>query len=90
MYEIHKSNTIDPFDEFDEPRLHMERLMAAKLVEFDISIRILIPLEDAGIKTLGDLCATTEKDLRKIRLIGKTSVKKLKELLDRLDLSLAK
>lgn len=38
---------INEFDKYDEPRLHMERLLKAKLVEFDISIRILIPLEVA-------------------------------------------
>lgn len=68
----------------------MERLMRARLVEFDISLRILIPLESAGIKTLGDLCKSTERELRSIRQIGKISVEKLKRFLDYHYLSLSK
>ena len=45
----------DSFDKYDEPRLHMEKLLKARLTEFDLSLRILIPLEKAGVKTLGDL-----------------------------------
>ncbi len=78
------------FDKYDEPRLHMERLMRAKLVEFDISLRILIPLEKAGIKTLGDLTSKTRKDLLKINQLGKAAVEKLEAFLDYQMLSLAK
>lgn len=75
------------FDKYDEPRLHMERLLKAKLVEFDISLRILIQLESAGIKTLGDLIKTNHKSLMQIPQIGENSVNVLHKLLDRLDLS---
>lgn len=78
------------FDKYDEPRLHMERLMKAHLVEFDISIRILCPLESAGIRTIGDLVKQTKKGLRKIKLLGKTSVETLEKFLEYHGLSLAK
>lgn len=77
------------FDRYDEPRLHMEALMKAHLVEFDLSIRILIPLEDAGIRTLGDLVKRSKDELRKIPQLGRLSVTRIEELLNRLDLSLA-
>lgn len=70
------------FDKYDEPRLHMERLMRAHLVEFDLSLRILIPLEKAGIRTLGDLCKQTHDSLSAIPQLGKVSVAKLESFLD--------
>ena len=80
----------DEFAKYDEPRIHMERLMKTKLVEFDLSLRILIPLEDAGIKTLGDLTKRTRKDLLSINQIGKTKVDNLEKFLAYHLLSLAK
>lgn len=68
----------------------MERLMRVRLVEFDISIRILIPLESAGIRTLGDLTKQTRESLRKIPQLGRISVEKLEKLLAYHRLALAK
>lgn len=79
----------DDFDKYDEPRLHMERLLRAKLIEFDISIRILIHLEDAGIKTLGDLTRQTRKSLRRVNQLGKISIDILEQLLHRYGLTFA-
>lgn len=70
-------STSNEFDKYDEPRLHMERLLKAHLVEFDISLRILCPLEKAGIRTLGDLVNQTAKGLRKINQLGRISVETL-------------
>lgn len=81
---------IDEFAKYDEPRIHMDRLMKAKLVEFDLSLRILIPLEDAGIKTLGDLTKRTRKDLLNISQLGKTKVEKIESFLAYHKLTLAK
>lgn len=78
------------FDKYDEPRLHLERLMKAHLVEFDISLRILYPLEKAGIRTLGDLVKHTAKELRKINHLGMISVEMLERFLSYHGLSLAK
>ena len=76
------------FDKYDEPRLHMERLLKTNLVEFDLSLRLLIPLEGAGIKTLGDLVKQTRTSLRQIRNIGVAAVDKLATFLHKQGLSL--
>ncbi len=76
------------FDKYDEPRLHMERLMKVRLVEFDLSLRILCPLESAGIKTLGDLCKQSKRSLRRIKNLGCISVGTLDMFLRKQGLSL--
>lgn len=68
----------------------METLLKAHLIEFDISLRILCPLEKTGIRTLGDLVKQTKKELRKIDQLGKISVDKLERFLADQGLSLAK
>lgn len=78
------------FDKYNEPDLHMERLMNTKLLEFDLSIRVLLPLESAGIRTLGDLTKRTKKELRTIPQLGRLSIQCLEKLLSELNLSLAK
>lgn len=80
--------TDNSFDKYDEPRLHMERLLKAHLVEFDLSLRILIPLESAGIRTLGDLVKQSKKSLRKIKNLGRISVSHLESFLSGQGLSL--
>ena len=77
------------FDKYDEPRLHLERLMKAHLVDFDLSLRILLRLEEAGIRTLGDLTIRTREQLLGINQLGVVSVQKLEDLLTYLGLSLA-
>lgn len=86
MYEIQTAND---FDKYDEPRLHMEKLLSTHLIAFDLSLRILYPLESAGIRTLGDLVKHSKKSLRKIRQVGELSIEILQSLLVRLGLSLA-
>lgn len=80
----------DEFAKYDEPRLHMERLMRVRLVEFNLSLHILIPLEKAGVRTLGDLTRKTRKELLSISQLGKTRVDKLEAFLKYNMLSLAK
>lgn len=78
------------FAKYDEPVLHMERLLKARLVEFNISMRILCPLDSAGIKTLGDLLKQSKRSLREIKQLGKLSVETLEKFLAYHRLSLAK
>lgn len=66
----------------------MERLMKAHLTEFNISMRILIPLEGAGITRLGHLVNHTRASLRTIPQLGKVSVEKIEAFLSSLDLTL--
>lgn len=83
-------SSIDSFDKYDEPRLHMEKLMKARLIEFDLSLRILIPLEKAGIKTLGDLVRQSRTKLSKINQLGVLSLDILENLVRYMGLSLAR
>lgn len=76
------------FDKYDEMRLHMEVLLSSPLIDFDISMRILIPLENAGIRRLRDLVCLTREDLLKINRLGVKAVDEMERLLDRLGLSL--
>lgn len=87
MYVYEKE--VNEFDKYDEPRLHMERLLKVRLVEFDISLRILLILESAGIRTLGDLTKKSLSDLRKIRNLGTKLISVLENLVSRLGLSFA-
>lgn len=84
------SYDIDSFDKYDEPRLHMEKLMKAHLIEFDLSMRILCPLEKAGIRTLGDLTRLSKKQLKKINRLGRLSVATLERFLAYHGLNFAK
>lgn len=79
------------FDKYDEPRIHIETLMREKLVKFDmLSLRILLRLESAGIKTLGDLLKCRREDLLAIPQFGVTSLRKVDDFLDRLGFNLPK
>lgn len=77
------------FDLYDEPRLHMERLLQTKLVEFDLPLVILLPLEKSGIITLGDLTGKTYNSLMRINNLGVGRIGRLVSLLESLDLKLA-
>lgn len=76
------------FDKYDEPRLHMEQLLKAHLIEFDLSMRILCPLERAGIRTLGDLVRQDRESLKKIFNLGKLSLERIESFLEYHGLSL--
>lgn len=73
-------DTID-FDKYDEPRLHMERLLKAHLVEFDLPLRILLPLESAGITHLHHLVRQNRESLMEIKNLGKLGIDKLEDFL---------
>lgn len=83
--------TIDTsFDKYEEYKLHMEVLLSASLIEFDIPARILIPLGDAGIRRLRDLVAMTKKQLLAVSRMGVVSVEFLENFLAKQGLSLKK
>lgn len=77
------------FDKYDEPRLHMERLKRAHLIEFNLPIRILCQLEKIHIRTLGDLLKTSFARLREINQFGVKSEATIREFLAYHGLSLA-
>ena len=81
------SSPADSFDRYDEYRLHMEKLLSAPLFDFDLSPRILIPLDNKGIRRLGDLVKLSRKQLLGLERMGVVSVDALERILDSLGLS---
>ncbi len=55
--------------------------MKAKLVEFDLSLRLLLRLESAGIITLGDLTRQTRQSLLQISQFGKGYLETIEKFL---------
>lgn len=83
--------TITPdtsFDQYDEMRLHMEQLLSSSITEFDIPMRIAIPLDNAGIRRLKDLVRLTREDLLKINRLGVKAADEIENTLSRFGLSL--
>lgn len=78
----------ETFDKYDEPRLHMEKLLSEHLVNFDINIRTLCSLERAGITRLGQLVRLTRAQLMHIRRLGVVSVNEIEAKMKWLGLSL--
>lgn len=74
-------------EEFDEEVLHMRQLLKTKLVDMDLSVRVLNCLKAADVDTLGDLVTYNRNDLLKFRNFGKKSLTELDDLLDNMGLS---
>jgi len=49
--------------------------------DLDFSVRVRNVCDRAGIKTLTDLCAMSERDLRGLKNLGNTSIKEIHQLL---------
>lgn len=90
LYAMTDYPDIKDLEKYDEPRLHMECLLKAHLINFDIPVRILIKLEERGIRTLGDLIQQSRESLLKINNIGEISIRRLEDLLTYHKLSFAK
>ena len=80
----------DTFDKYDEPRLHMERLLRESIVSIELPARVAFPLDDVGIRRVKDLVSQSEKSLMKIPRINVKSVSIIKNCLHHLGLSLSK
>lgn len=68
----------------------MEVLLSAPLTDFDIPVRILYPLGDAGIRRIRDLVAMTHEQLLSLNRMGVVSVNYLENFLAYHKLSLSK
>ena len=77
----------DGNEEFDEEVLHMRQLLKTKLVDMDLSVRVLNCLKSADVETLGELVVFNKTDLLKFRNFGRKSLTELDELLASLNLS---
>lgn len=76
------------FEKYDEMRLHMEKLMSSSLIDFDIPMRIAIPLDNAGIRRLKDLVVLSREDLLAVNRVGVKAVDEIERILYQFDLSL--
>ena len=66
----------------------MEELLSSPLLDFDIPMRVAIPLEVAGIRKLRDLVSLNRDALLQINRIGVNAADDLERMLARYDLSL--
>lgn len=80
---------MDSFDKYDEPRLHMERLLRCSIVSLDIPTRILYKLADAEIRTIGQLVSHSTASLMKINRIGVAAIAEIKKQIAYAGLTLA-
>lgn len=78
----------ETFEKYDEMRLHMAQLLSASIVEFDMPMRIAIPLDNAGIRRLRDLVCLTREELLKINRIGEKAASEIESILHRFGLGL--
>ena len=62
--------------------------MSSSIVDFDIPMRIAIPLDNAGISRIKDLVVLTREDLLKINRLGEKAVCEIERILNEFDLSL--
>lgn len=65
---------------YDEEILRMRQLLKTRLVDMDLSVRIINCLKAAELETLGELVKFTKSDLMKFRNFGKKSLDELKVL----------
>ncbi len=76
------------FDKYDEMRLHMEQLLSSSITEFDIPIRIAIPLDSVGVRRLKDLVCLHREDILKVKRLGVKAADEIEQILGRFGLSL--
>lgn len=67
----------------------MEQLLSASITEFDIPMRIAIPLDNAGIRRLKDLVTLSRVDLCNVNRIGEKAADEIERILKRFGLSLS-
>lgn len=69
-------------EKYEEPARHIEALIGASIVTLDIRPRLLYPLADAGIRTVGELIEWQRRGLTGIRQIGEGASVEVEALLN--------
>ncbi len=69
-------------------RLHMEQLLSSSITEFDIPMKIAIPLDSVGVRRLKDLVRLHREDILNIKRLGEKAADEIEQILDRFGLSL--
>lgn len=68
-------------DKYEEPAHHIAALLGASIVTLDIRARLLFPLWDSGIRTVGQLLEQYKKGLSSIRNIGDVAYAELEKIM---------
>lgn len=76
------------FDKYDEMRLHMEQLLSSSITEFDIPMRIAIPIDGVGVHRVKDLVRLHREDILKVKRLGEKAADEVEQILERFGLSL--
>ena len=84
-YAGHKEEPVDEGD--DEEILSMRQLLKTRLVDMDLSVRLLVCMKSQDIETLGDAVQYSKTDFLKFRNLGRKTLNELEELFDSLNLS---
>lgn len=66
----------------------MEQLLSSSIIEFDIPMRIAIPLDNVGVRRLKDLVRLTRKDILNVNRLGEKAADEVERILMRFGLSL--
>jgi DNA-directed RNA polymerase subunit alpha len=72
----------------DEERYRLKDVLARGVNELELSVRAVNCLETADIKTIGDLVRKSDAEMLKYRNFGRKSLNEIKEVLERMGLSL--
>lgn len=73
-------------DKYEEPSYHMAALMGASIVSLDLRPRLLYPLADVGVQTVGDLIGLYRAGLMNVRNIGIGAAAEIERVLNFADL----
>ena len=66
---------------YEEPANHIEALLRASIVTLDLRPRLLYPLADSGIKTVGDLLMQYRRGLKNVPQIGVSAALEIERVL---------
>lgn len=66
----------------------MEQLLSSSITEFDIPMRIAIPLDGVGVRRLKDLVRLRREDILKVNRLGEKAADEVEQILERFGLSL--
>ncbi len=72
----------------EDAKAELRKLLETPVSEVELSVRAANCIANANIKTIADLVQKTEAEMLKYRNFGKKSLNEIKEILDRMGLSL--
>ena len=78
----------EPVEVAEEPQEEWNENLFKTVDELELSVRSFNCLQNAGIKRIGDLVQRTEAEMLKTKNFGRKSLKEIKEMLQKMELSL--